>query len=136
MEGNFYPAIHLDFASLLAKTIDSQTLPFQNTKTTTGLHKTSPSDTLYFVSLGLFGVALPQGLIFVGNALAGPAVVAIFQPSIPVWVAAFSAALKLERMTIGKGVGVASAVGGALLLLGADGISEGNTGKEQALGET
>jgi drug/metabolite transporter (DMT)-like permease len=85
-----------------------------------GLPHITQKDYPYLFLLGLFGVTLPQGLIFVGNKLAGPQIVAIMQPSIPVWVSGISAAMRLEKLSLGKALGIACAVAGSLILLGID----------------
>lgn len=48
------------------------------------LPKIGVRDWPYMAFLGLVGVALPQTLIFVGNQLSGPNVIAIMQPAGPV----------------------------------------------------
>jgi hypothetical protein len=48
------------------------------------LSKIGRKDASYMVFLGVVGVALPQTLIFVGNKLAGPNIVAIMAPAAPV----------------------------------------------------
>lgn len=67
--------------------------------------------------LGVFGVALPQGLIFVGVHEVGPDVVAIMQPMIPVLVVLLTWALGYERLTWPKALGISSSVSGAVIML-------------------
>jgi drug/metabolite transporter (DMT)-like permease len=64
--------------------------------------------------LGVFGVLLPQCLIFVGNRLSGPNIVSIMQPAAPVWTALFAVSLKLEKLSQEKVAGIVLAVLGAL----------------------
>lgn len=85
-----------------------------------GLPHIPPSDWPYCLALGVFGCVLPQGLLFLGLKMIGPALCAVFQPSIPVWCSALGAAAGLERLTPMKSLGIACAVGGALLLLGVE----------------
>lgn len=70
-----------------------------------------------YAFLGFTGVYLPQGLIFVGVKMVGPDVVAIMQPTVPVFVAIISAAIGAERLSALKAVGIALAVGGAVVML-------------------
>lgn len=48
------------------------------------LGKIKLRDYPYMAFLGLVGVALPQTLIFVGNQMSGPNVIAIMAPAAPV----------------------------------------------------
>ena len=70
-----------------------------------------------YAFLGFTGVYLPQGLIFVGVKMVGPDVVAIMQPTVPVFVALLSSALGVERLSPLKAAGVVLAVGGAVVML-------------------
>eukprot|EP00892_Ulva_mutabilis_P006514 jgi/Ulvmu1/4234/UM191_0007.1 len=72
---------------------------------------------LALAGLGITGVVLPQGLIFVGIRLVGPDIVAIMQPTIPVLVVLLTSALGYERLTLWKSLGVVSSVGGAVVML-------------------
>ena len=72
---------------------------------------------LAIVGLGLVGVTLPQGLIFVGIHRVGPEIVAIMQPTIPVLVVLLTSALGYEKLTMWKSLGVVSSVGGAVVML-------------------
>ena len=72
---------------------------------------------LAVAALGLTGVALPQGLIFIGIRRVGPDVVAIMQPTIPVLVMLLTAGLGHERLTWVKMFGIVSSVGGAIVML-------------------
>ncbi|CAG9462610.1 unnamed protein product [Pedinophyceae sp. YPF-701] len=82
-----------------------------------GLRRVELADAPHLLTMGFFGVGLTQSLIFVGNKMAGPAITAILQPSIPVWTGTLGAALGLEAVTRGKAAGIALCVGGALVLL-------------------
>lgn len=82
-----------------------------------GPHPCRLRDILVHLFLGITGITGPQGLIFVGVRLTSPDVVAIFQPTIPVWVALFTAVLGLEKFTFRKGLGICFAVSGALVML-------------------
>jgi len=64
--------------------------------------------------LGLIGVAIPQSFIFLANELSGPDIVAMMNPSGPVYAALLACAMKLEIMTWCKAFGVLLSVGGAL----------------------
>jgi len=77
-------------------------------------------------------VTLPQTLIFVGNDIAGPPLVAIMQPTIPVWTTLGAAAVGLERLTWRKAGGVGLSVAGALVLVGVWGLDV--AGDSTALG--
>ena len=67
-----------------------------------GHHPCSLRDVLVHVFLGITGITGPQGLILVGVRMTSPDVVAIFQPTIPVWVALLTAVLGLENFTFRK----------------------------------
>lgn len=67
-----------------------------------GPHPCRLRDILVHLFLGITGITGPQGLIFVGVRLTSPDVVAIFQPTIPVWVALLTAVLGLEKFTFRK----------------------------------
>ena len=78
------------------------------------MSKFKRKDVAYLMMLGLIGVAIPQSLIFIANELSGPDIVAMMNPSGPVYAALLACALKLEIMTWCKAIGIIMSVGGAL----------------------
>ena len=61
-------------------------------------------------------MALPQSLIFVGNDLAGPGIVAILQPTVPVWASIIAICLKDEKNAWLKWLGLFLSIAGAVVL--------------------
>lgn len=84
------------------------------------LGKFDRRDARSLLLLGLIGVAMPQTLVFVANKIAGPNIVAIMSPTVPVYAAVLASALKLERVTPFKIGGILLAVSGALVVLRPD----------------
>eukprot|EP01025_Chloroclados_australasicus_P026290 TRINITY_DN260_c1_g2_i1.p1 TRINITY_DN260_c1_g2~~TRINITY_DN260_c1_g2_i1.p1 ORF type:complete len:422 (+),score=38.89 TRINITY_DN260_c1_g2_i1:57-1322(+) len=76
--------------------------------------------------MGIF-IALAQSLVFYGNHLAGPDIVAVMQPAIPIYVSLYSMILKLENFSWWKIVGQGLAVVGCLVLVRVDHLDFGNS---------
>eukprot|EP01025_Chloroclados_australasicus_P039826 TRINITY_DN41460_c0_g1_i4.p1 TRINITY_DN41460_c0_g1~~TRINITY_DN41460_c0_g1_i4.p1 ORF type:complete len:311 (+),score=33.94 TRINITY_DN41460_c0_g1_i4:201-1133(+) len=85
-------------------------------------------NTIVFTHLviGITGVTIPGFLIFVGDHLAGPDIVAVLQPTIPIYVSIYSTLVKLERFSWFKILGQAMAISGCLVLLHVDHMDLGN----------
>ncbi|MCZ7584658.1 MAG: DMT family transporter [Deltaproteobacteria bacterium] len=79
--------------------------------------KPKRSDLPTLAVLGLFGVFINQVLFITGLSYTTATNAAILMPAIPVFTAAVAATFRVERMTIFKALGVAFAVGGALVML-------------------
>lgn len=84
--------------------------------------------------MGFMGVSLTQTLNLVGDKLAGPQIAGIPQCLVPVWTVMIAAFSGVERITALKGVGVAVAVLGALIMCHLETLGPGDYTSMKAMG--